>query len=189
VTPSFIERIRDSDGNVDVNKTVAQYAQSEESNRILKTMLKYLALGGTAVVIAMIAISIAVAMLTRQTLVDPITGLATTSGDDTVVMKTSEYLYLDERNINDFSDEELFAIKALRVPGAVHVVSIDVKGIAKKSNETVVLVEGGRIVFGLDGEIFDVVGDDVYYLMAQDIVEEPNGRRKLSLGHPSFEIC
>mmetsp|Transcript_36625 Transcript_36625/g.41201 ORF Transcript_36625/g.41201 Transcript_36625/m.41201 type:complete len:213 (+) Transcript_36625:70-708(+) len=177
VSPSIIERIRDSDGNVDINKTVVQYAQSEESNKILKTMLKYMVIGGTTLIIAMIAISIAVAFLTRQTHVDTITGLTTTGGGDGAVVKTNEYLWYDERNINDYTVKELFDLKALRVTGAA--VSIDVKGIAKKSNETVVLVEGGRIIFGLDGEIFDVVGDDVYYLLAHDDDEEHNGRRKL----------
>ena len=150
VRPSVARIIADSDGNLDEKKAVAALSQTRDTN-------KHLWIGGFVLVgvvffliAANIGISVAVARLTRQLNVDPVTGIASIPGGGDVVMKTS-IVRNKEYNVGFHSipTEDLSIVEVVQfVDGDL---SFDVKGYARMSNETILLVEGGALTFDIMG--------------------------------------
>jgi len=150
VRPSVAGMIADSEGNLDEKKTVAALSQTHNANKYLWTGA-FVLVGVVVVLIAAnIGISVAVARLTRQLNVDPVTGMATIAGSDDVVMKTSIAQYKEEDfSFHNAPIEYLSAVKTVEFNDGN--VSFDVKGYARMSNETILLIEGGALIFDIIG--------------------------------------
>jgi len=155
--PSVAGMIGDSEGNLDEKKTVAALSQTHNTDKNLWTGF-FVLIGVVFLLIAAnIGTSVAVARLTRQLIVDPVTGMATIPGSDDVVMKTSE-----ARNkytnvtFHSMPTEVLSLVKVVEFNNGD--ISFDVKGYARMSNETMFLVEGGTLIFDING-LKNITGD------------------------------
>ena len=157
VRPSVAGMIRDSEGNLDEKKTVAALSQTHNTNKYLGTGI-FVLIGAMFVLIAAnIGISVAVSYLTCQLIVDPVTGMATIPGSDDVVMKTSEARYKEEDvSFHNVPIKYLTAVKIIEFNDST--ISFDVKGFARMSNETIILVEGGALTFDIMG-LKNITGD------------------------------
>jgi len=157
VRPSVAGMIADSEGNLDEKKTVAALSQTHNANKYLWTG-SFVLIGVVLLLIAAnIGISVVVARLTRQINVDPVTGMASIPGSDDVVMKTSIARYSEEDlNFHFVSTEYLSTVE--KVDFADGNLSFDVKGYARMSNETILLIEGGALIFDIIG-LKNITGD------------------------------
>jgi len=164
VRPSVAGIIADSDGNLDEKKAVAALSQTREQNKHMWIGC-FVLIGVVFILIAAnIGTSVAVARLTRQLNVDPVTGMATIPGSDNVVMKTSTALYKEEDvSLHSVSIEILSSMKTFELADGD--LSFDVKGYARMSNETVLLVEGGTLTFDIIG-LKNVTGDQLQSLLS-----------------------
>jgi len=164
VSPSVRRFIADSEGNLDENKTVAALSQTHNTNKYLWTG-SFVLVGVVFLLIAAnIGISVVVARLTRQINVDPVTGMASVPGSEDVVMKTSEARYKEEDfNFHNVLIDRLSAVKTVEFSDG-HI-SFDVKGYARMSNETILLVEGGSLVFDVNG-FKNITGDELTRLFS-----------------------
>jgi len=189
VRPSVAGMIADSEGNLDEKKTVAALSQTHNANKYLWTG-SFVLIGVVLLLIAAnIGISVVVARLTRQINVDPVTGMASIPGSDDVVMKTSEARYHEEDlNFHHVPIKHLSAMKT--VDFADGELSFDVKGYARMSNETVLLVEGGSLVFDING-FKNSTGDEITRLFSSIEKDkessDPDGR-KLSHGGCDYPV-
>jgi len=157
VSPSVRNFIADSDGNLDEKKAVAALSQTREQNKHLWTGSFVLAGVVFILIAANIGVSVAVARLTRQLNVDPVTGMTTIPGSDDLIMKTSTALFQkDDINLHSMSTEYLSTLETVDFENGN--LSFDVKGYARMSDETILLVEGGSLIFDSDG-LKDVTGD------------------------------
>ena len=184
VRPSVAGIIADSDGNLDEKKAVAALSQTREQNKHM-WIACFVLIGTVFVLIAAnIGTSVAVARLTRQLNVDPSTGMATIPGSDDVVMKTSTAVFkAEDTSIHTASNDYLSALKTVEFNGGN--ISYDVKGYARMSNETILLVEGGSLIFGING-LKKITGDQPTRLFSSidgsSKSSALNGR-KLQLNH------
>jgi len=170
VRQSVAGMIGDSEGNLDEKKTVAALSQTHNANKYLWTG-SFVLIGVVLLLIAAnIGISVVVARLTRQFNVDPVTGMASIPGSDDVVMKTSEARYKEEDfNFHNVPIDHLSAVKTVEFNDG-HI-SFDVKGFARMSNETILIVEGGTLMFDVNGfknitgdgltRLFSSIGEDM----------------------------
>ena len=181
VRPSVAGMIRDSEGNLDEKKTVAALSQTHNTNKYLWTGSCVLIGVVFLLIAANIGISVAVARLTRQLNVNPITGMATIPGSDNVVMKTSTALYIDEDvSVHTVSVDFLLALKTIEFNDGN--ISFDVKGYARMSDETIFLVEGGSLIFDING-LKNVTGDEPTRMFSSDVEDKKSidiDGRKLS---------
>lgn len=170
--PSIAESVRDQDGNLDVNKAVNNLSDSRTENKLLSSLVKGLAIGCTVLIIANTCTSVAIAYLTRQFEVDPMTGLTTVSstGD---IMKTSEAIFDYVANIHNMTGSELSQLISIDFDNEIF---FHVMGYSIKSNETVVLVAGGSLSFGPEG-LHDVKGDVIIDMMQDKFVVDSITRR------------
>jgi len=157
VSPSVRRFIADSDGNLDEKAAVAALSQTREQNKHIWIGC-FVLIGVVLVLIAAnIGTSVAVARLTRQLIVDPVTGMATIPGSDDVVMKTSEARNKYTNVIfHSIPTEVLSLVKVVEFNNGD--ISFDVKGYARMSNETMFLVEGGTLIFDING-LKNITGD------------------------------
>jgi len=164
VRQSLAGMIGDSEGNLDEKKTVAALSQTHNTNKYLWTG-SFVLIGVVCVLIAAnIGTSWAVARLTRQLIVDPVTGMATIPGSDNVVMKTSEARYKEEDfSFHNAPIDYLSAVKTVEFSDGN--LSFHVKGYARMSNETILLVEGGSLVFDVNG-FKNITGDELTRLFS-----------------------
>jgi len=111
-----------------------------------------------------------VAYLTRQLIVDPVTGMATILGSDDIVMKTSEAVFkAEDISFHTVPIDILSSMKTVEFADGD--LSFDVKGFARMSNETVLLVEGGSLTFDIIG-LKNITGDaprQMMFSLATDI--------------------
>ena len=164
VRPSVAGIIADSDGNLDEKKAVAALSQIRETNKYM-WIACFVLIGVVLVLIAAnIGISVAVARLTRQLNVNPVTGMATIPGSDDVVMKTSiaRYTYEDV-SFHSVPIDFLSVLKKVEFNDGN--LSFDVKGYARMSNETIFLVEGGSLIFDMNG-LKNITGDELTHLFS-----------------------
>jgi len=174
VRPSVAGIIADSDGNLDEKKAVAALSQTHEQNKHM-WIACFVLIGVVFILIAAnIGTSVAVARLTRQLNVDPITGMTTIAGSDDVVMKTSTAIYQEEDvSFHTVSVDYLSAVETVEfADGAI---SFDVKGFARMSNATILLVEGGSLIFDING-LKNITGDKLT-LMFSSIGKDIDGRK------------
>ena len=158
VRPSVAGIITDSDGNLDEKKAVAALSQTREQNKHM-WIACFVLIGVVFILIAAnIGTSVAVARLTRQLNVNPITGMATIPGSDYVVMQTSTARYSEEV-VNFHSVPTKYLSTLETVDFADGNLSFDVKGYARMSNETILLIKGGSLVFDMIG-LKNVTGDE-----------------------------
>jgi len=132
-----------------------------------------------------------VARLTRQLIVDPVTGMATTPGSDNVVMKTSEALYKEKDiSLHNATIEYLSAVKTVEFNDGN--LSFDVKGYARMSDETILLVEGGSLVFDVKG-FKNITGDKLTHLFSSindDMKSsDPDGRKLGFMDHLNAQMA
>jgi len=132
-----------------------------------------------------------VARLTRQLIVDPVTGMATTPGSDNVVMKTSEALYKEKDiSLHNATIEYLSAVKTVEFNDGN--LSFDVKGYARMSDETILLVEGGSLVFDVKG-FKNITGDKLTHLFSSindDMKSsDPDGRKLNFMSHLNAQMA
>ena len=162
VRPSVAGIIADSDGNLDEKKAVAALSQTRIDNKHL-WIGGFVLIGVVFVLIAAnIGTSVAVARLTRQLNVDPVTGMATIAGSDDVVMKTSMVVYKEEDvSFHTVPINYLSVVKTVEFADGD--LSFDVKGFARMSKETILLVEGGSLIFDIYG-LKNVTGDELMRL-------------------------
>jgi len=128
---------------------------------------------------ANIGTSVAVARLTRQLNVDPVTGMATIPGSDDVVMKTSTAVYKGEDV--SFHNVPINYLSTVTTVEFNHGdISFDVKGFARMINDTILLVEGGSLIFDIDG-LKNITGDELttmFSSLGEDMeTSDPDGRR------------
>merc|ERR1711865_839490 len=122
------------EGNLDEKKAVAALSQTHNANKYLWTG-SFVLVGVVLLLIAAnIGISVVVARLTRQINVDPVTGMASIPGSEDVGMKTSIARYSEE----DLNFQYLSTVE--KVYFADSNLSFDVKGYARMSNETILLI-------------------------------------------------
>jgi len=159
VTPSVARMITDATGNLDEKKAVAELSQTRTQNKNLWFYGSILVGMVFVLIAANIGTSLAVARLTRQLNVNPVTGMATISGSDDVVMKTSAAIYKDKDiSFHTVSIDYLSSLKTIEfIDGNI---SFDVKGYARMSNKTILLVQGGSLIFDIDG-LKNVTGDEL----------------------------
>merc|ERR1712238_491130 len=100
----------------DEKKAVAALSQTREQNKHM-WIACFVLIGVVFILIAAnIGTSVAVARLTRQLNVDPVTGMATIPGSDNVVMKTSTALYKEEDvSLHSVSIEILSSMKTFEL--------------------------------------------------------------------------
>jgi len=159
VTPSVARMITDETGNLDEKKAVAELSQTRTQNKNLWFYGSILVGMVFVLIAANIGTSLAIARLTRQLNVDPVTGMATISGSDDVVMKTSAAIYKDKDiSFHTVSVDYLSALKTIEFNDGN--ISFDVKGYARMSTETIFLVQGGSLIFDIDG-LKNVTGDEL----------------------------
>jgi len=164
VSSSVRRFIADIEGNLDEKAAVAALSQTHNTNKYLWTG-SFVLIGVVFLLIsANIGTSVVVARLTRQLIVDPVTGMATIPGSDDVVMKTSEARYKEEDlNFHSVPLDFLSAVK--KVQSNDGHISFDVKGFARMSNETILLVEGGALMFDVNG-FKNITGDELTLLFS-----------------------
>jgi len=180
VSPSVARMITDEEGDLDEKKAVAALSQTHDTNKHLWTG-GFVLIGVVFVLIAAnICTSVAVARLTRQLNVDPVTGMATIPGGDDVVMKTSTAVYSGEDiNFHTASTKYLSTVETVGFKNGD--LSFDVKGFARMNNETILLVEGGSLIFDINGlknitdenkltRLFSSINDDMKS-------SDPDGRK------------
>jgi len=181
VSPSVRRFIADSEGNLDEKAAVAALSQTHNTNKYLWTGSCVLIGVVFLLIAANIGISVAVARLTRQLNVDPVTGMAIIPGSDNVVMKTSTALYIDEDvSVHTVSVDFLLALKTIELNDGN--ISFDVKGFARMSDETIFLVEGGSLIFDING-LKNVTGDEPTRMFSSDVEDKKSidiDGRKLS---------
>jgi len=150
VSPSVARMITDEEGDLDEKKAVAALSKTHDTNKHLWTG-GFVLIGVVFFLIAAnICTSVAVARLTRQLNVDPVTGMATIPGGDDVVMKTSTAVYSEEDiNFHTASTKYLSTVETVGFKNGD--LSFDVKGFARMNNETILLVEGGSLIFDING--------------------------------------
>jgi len=164
VRPSVVGMIGDSEGNLDEKKTVAALSQTHNTNKYLRTGVFVLTGVVFVLIAANIGISVAVAYLTRQLIVDPVTGMATIAGSDDIVMKTSEAVFkAKDTSLHTVPIDSLSAVKTVEFKDGD--ISLDVKGFARMTNETILLVEGGSFVFDVNG-FKNITGDGLTRLFS-----------------------
>ena len=161
--------ITDEEENLNKKKAVVALSQTRDINKHLQ-ISGFVLIGAMFVLIAAnIGISVVVARLTRQFIVDPVIGMATIPGSDNVVMKTSTALYKQEDvSFHSVPTEYLSTLEAVVVEHGN--LSFDVKGYAHMSNETIILVEGDSFIFDITG-LQNVTGDELTRLFSS-IIEE-----------------
>ena len=169
VRPSVAGIIADSDGNLDEKKAVAALSQTREQNKHMWIGC-FVLIGVVFILIAAnIGTSVAVARLTRQLNVDPVTGMATIPGSDDIVMKTSTAVYKKEHvSFHTYPIDYLSTVKTVEFDHGD--ISFDVKGFARMSNKTILLVEGGSFVFDVNG-LKNITGDKLTDLFFDEDME------------------
>jgi len=179
VSPSVARMITDEEGDLDEKKAVAALSKTHDTNKHLWTG-GFVLIGVVLFLIAAnICTSVAVARLTRQLNVDPVTGMATIPGGDDVVMKTSTAVYSGEDiNFHTASTKYLSTVETVGFKNGD--LSFDVKGFARMNNETILLVEGGSLIFDINGlknatgdkltSLFSSINDDMKSI-------DPDGRK------------
>jgi len=187
VRPSVAGIIADSDGNLDEKKAVAALSQTHKQNKHM-WIACFVLIGVVLILIAAnIGTSVAVARLTRQLNVDPVTGMATIAGSDDVVMKTSIAVYKeDDISFHNVPIDYLSAVKTVEFKDGD--ISLDVKGFARMTNETILLVEGGSFVFDVNG-FKNITGDGLTRLFSyigEDMESSDLHGRKLCWGMDCF---
>lgn len=141
VRPSVAGIIADKEGNMDEKKAVAAFSQTRTQNKSMWIAGFVLIEKVIILIAANISTSVAVARLTRQFNVDPITGTATIPGSGDV-LKTSTALYKDKDvSFHTVSTEYLSTFETVEFNDGD--ISFDVKGYARMSNKTIILIEGG----------------------------------------------
>jgi len=194
VRPSVAGMIGDSEGNLDEKKAVAALSQTHNTNKYLWTGT-FVLIGVMCVLIATnIGTSVAVARLTRQINVDPVTGMASIAGSDDVVMKTSTALFKEKGvNFHIVPIDYLSSVKTVEFADGD--LSFDVKGYARMSNETILLVEGGTLSFDIIG-FKNITGDgltrlfddfDDYLDHVNYLASFQNGNRRMTRRRCSSE--
>jgi len=164
VSPSVARMITDEEGDLDEKKAVAALSKTHDTNKHLWTG-GFVLIGVVFFLIAAnICTSVAVARLTRQLNVDPVTGMATIPGGDDVVMKTSTAVYSEEDiNFHTASTKYLSTVETVGFKNGD--LSFDVKGFARMNNETILLVEGGSLIFDING-LKNITGDELTRLFS-----------------------
>jgi len=98
-------------------------------------------------------VSIAAARLSKETTVDPVTGIMSTKGTDQAIHTSPVSYYLETLDVVGMENDELSALTDIILSeGAVE---LSVKGYSRSlvKNQVTFLVEGGTVLYGADGYV------------------------------------
>lgn len=155
--------IRSTMGHDDIVMVVDDLGKTKRDNQLLKKFLVGMIVFAVLLIGCIFGASIAASRLARETVVDPLTGIAYAShndGDGThAVLKTeSVVLYSDDMDLVAMTNSELMLMKEIvLMDGGVKFL---VKGYSRSQDETEVLVvvEDGSLTFDSNSDISDATG-------------------------------
>ena len=154
------------------------FQKSLKENEQFKKMIYCLILGYFVFCLTLGGLTFGIIKANEQVRVDPLTGIATTTGGD-AVMKTAPALVV--RKDTSVHNAPIAYLNALEKVVFADTISFNVMGFARKEDETVILVQGGSLTFNMDG-LFNHTGVEPALLF--DHVSD--GDRKLSLEMPAL---
>jgi len=149
---------RNNDGELSIGDFVAAFDDLEQKRRSNKTLTRTIfgmVIAMILLIVCIFAASLTAARLSKNFVVNPITGLAMVSGSESpAVMKTTQALYsIDNVTIGELSTSELGNLEQLVLNSGD--LKFIVKGYSRDpfGDKTIILVEGGSIVYDPSGII------------------------------------
>merc|ERR1719464_340255 len=178
---SLMGMVGTESGEIDFDKLVDVAKKSREWNKFLWKMVVLLLVFGFFSILAVFGVSIAAAVIAKDTKIDASTGFmyAKAGGDDGgfSILKTAEamtaLMNVDVHGLPAADLPDLESVKFMDVA-----LSFNVKGFARGEDVTVLLIEGGTLTFDETG-LTGTTGDGPSVLFNAVDVDPVDGVRKL----------
>jgi len=178
---------RDNDGELSIGEFVAAFDDLEKKRRSNKNLTRTvigMVIAMILLIICIFAASLTAARLSKNFVVNPITGFASVPGaESSAVMKTTQALYtIDNVTIGELSTSDLGNLEELVLNSGD--LKFIVKGYSRDpfGDKTIIFVEGGSIVYDPSG-IIEAFGNAKIALQAtfgMDAFEDEGSGRFLS---------
>ena len=170
-----VQQLKDADGNIDVDASVASLAEARKKNKQLTYASGVMFIFCCLLIAANFGMTVLAAVLSKDTVIDTETGFVTAKGESGAIMKTTEATVTEYQNPGNMKVDQLSKLK--NVATADGSASFNVKGFSKPSEDgdVMLLVEGGILKYDADG-LVDATG------FARDVLANGGGgrRRRLS---------
>merc|ERR1719464_520026 len=178
---SLMGMVGTESGEIDFDKLVDVAKKSREWNKFLWKMVVLLLVLVFFTILAVFGVSIAAAVITKDTKIDASTGFlyAKAGGDDGgfSIMKTAEAMTaLMNVDVHGLPAAELPDVESIKFMDVE--LSFNVKGFARGEDVTVLLIEGGTLTFDETG-LTGTTGDGPSVLFNAVDVDPVDGVRKL----------
>jgi len=146
----------DGDGAISIKELeviIERLIATKDDNKSLRKQLIYMGIFSILLTCIIFGVSIAAARLSKETTVDPVTGIMSTKGTDQSIHTSPVSYYLDTLDVVGMKNDDLSALTDLILSeGAVE---LSVKGYSRSlvKNQVTFLVEGGTVLYGADGYV------------------------------------
>ena len=147
-----MKNLADKDGNIAADAPLRELVYAKNQSKIAFKALA--CTGGVAVPLigSMFVAGFAAARIAKDTVVDQATGIATVKGGSGTVMKTSEATELWKGvHPGMMNSKSLSLLKTVDFASNGGSASFQVKGFSTVSDENMILVEGGNLIYDSDG--------------------------------------
>jgi len=143
---------KDGDGMLDADElgvAFKDYRGTKKDNKNLRYSVVGLVLISILLVCSVFGASITATRLSKDTSVDPVSGIMYTKGSNSPIQTAPAVFKAKDINLHTVSIDYVSAMKTVEFNDGN--VSFDVKGYARIINETILLVEGGSLIFDISG--------------------------------------
>jgi len=146
----------DGDGAISIKELeviIERLIATKGDNKSLRKWLIYMGIFSILLTCVIFGVSIAAARLSKETTVDPVTGIMSTKGTDQAIHTSPVSYYLETLDVVGMENDDLSALTDIILSkGAVE---LSVKGYSRSlvKNQVTFLVEGGTVLYGADGYV------------------------------------
>jgi len=146
----------DGDGAISIKELeviIERLIATKGDNKSLRKWLIYMGIFSILLTCIIFGVSIAAARLSKETTVDPVTGIMSTKGTDQAIHTSPVSYYLETLDVVRMENDDLSALTDIILSkGAVE---LSVKGYSRSlvKNQVTFLVEGGTVLYGADGYV------------------------------------
>jgi len=146
----------DGDGAISIKELeviIERLIATKDDNKSLRKQLIYMGIFSILLTCIIFGVSIAAARLSKETKVDPVTGIMSTKGTDESIHTSPVSYYVKTLDVVGMENDELSALTDIILSeGAVE---LSVKGYSRSlvKNQVTFLVEGGTVLYGADGYV------------------------------------